>query len=247
MGMQQAVAGAPTATPGQPGTQKSEIQQAGAAQATQAGEIVNKAAAATQKQTAQVGALGVEEAGRAGVEATGQASVDATQSATADGASLASFGRDVKEQLFDMRISFERDESGRKLLNESQLIDHTVASAKSENEFKQRMQTASLTHEKKMKLLQIAQQKIVEAMKHASQSKIQDRDQATKEQLAIAKANLDREIAAAQAEAANNQAMWQAGGTIVGAGIGAATPLGPAGGAMIGGAVGSAAGAQANR
>lgn len=251
MGMQQAVAGAPAPTASQPGTSKAEIQQAGAAQASQAGEIVNKAAAATQKGLAQVGALGAEEVSRAGAEAVGQATVDATQSQTADGAALAGLGRDVKQKLFDSRVSFERDEAGRKLMNEGKLIDHTIASAKSANEFKDRMQSASLMHEKRMSLLKVAHQKIAAALEFESKKKIQDRDQSVLESLALAKANMDREIADAQANAANNQAMWQAGGTIAGAVIGGVVtggnPAGVAAGASLGSAGGSAAGAQANK
>lgn len=244
MGMQQAVAGAPAPGSGTPAPQRAEIQQAGAAQATQAGDIVNKAAAQTQKQLAQVGELGAAETARAGAEAVGLASVDAQQAETADGASLASFGRDVKQQLFDLRVQFDRDEAGRKLMNESKLIDHAITSTKSEQEFKSRMQSAQLMHEKRTSLLKIAHQKVVAAMEYASKSETQELDQASREGLAVARANLEREMQRSAADAANKQAMWQAGGTIVGAGAGAAFGQ-PAAGAAIGGAVGSYAGTQA--
>lgn len=243
MGLQSAVAAAPAPGSGQPGTSIREIQQAGAVQAASAGDIANKAAAQTVKQVAQVGELGVAEASRAGSEAVGQASIDAQQSATADGAQLAALGRDVKQQLFDSRIQFERDEAGRKLLNESQMIDHAIWSAKSEAEFKSKMQQASLMHEKRMTLLEVAHKRIVAELEYASKSKTQELDQAMKERLVRAKANLELEMERQKAEAANKQAMWSAGGAVLGTTVGAVLNN-PQAGAAIGEGLGTIGGAS---
>lgn len=52
---------------------------------------------------------------------------------------LSRLGGDVKDQILDSRLQFERDEMGRKFTNERQLADYTLANAKTDIEFKDKM------------------------------------------------------------------------------------------------------------
>ncbi len=248
MGVQRAVSQAPTPAAGAGGTGVREVQAAGAQQAAAAGEIQVGAATKTAEGLAQLGQVGVAEAKRAGSADVATAQSNAQQTETADASQLSKLGLDVKQKLFDDRIKFARDEAGNKVWTESLLMDHAVTAAKSDAEFKSRMQTAQLVHERRSKMLEVAHAKIVAALEYESKSKQQNMTQDVREKLIRAKAELEAKMQREAADAANKQAMWSAGGTIVGGAIGAlGGPAGVAAGAAIGGALGSYVGTQVSK
>jgi hypothetical protein len=243
MAVQRAVASAPVPGGGAPATGIREIQAAGAQQAAQSGQIQNQATEATQKATAQVAQAGLAQQAAANTADLSAKAADTERAGIAQGEQLAKLGSEFKQKLFDDRVKFAQDETGRKLLNEYQLAAWSVTKAKSQEALKDRMQKSELAHKRKIQMLEMAERKIAQALEFEQRKKEQDRNQKTLTDLAEAKRQMEAAIAKAQADAANTQAMWTAAGTVVGAAAG--IPGGPAGmaaGASIGGAAGSYAG-----
>lgn len=245
LGVQRAVASAP------PATSLREVQQAGAAQVTAQAGIQQKAAEQTQSALGQVAQLGQAEQARANAEQLGQSRVAASQKARQNETELAGLGRDLKQRIFDSRTQFARDEQGRAVMNEYQLADWAVSKSKNAEGAKARMQEMQLAHERRMEMLRVAETRLTQAMEFEQKKSAQDRDNTTYERLARAKAAVAEKVRLEQADAANKQAMWQTGGTIVGAVAGlvvtGGNPAGAAAGAALGGAAGSYAGSQMNK
>lgn len=160
---------------------------------------------------------------------------------------LNKLGGDVKNQLLDMRLAFEKTERDRKFSNVRQLADYTLASAKSQVELKKKLQGMKLQQERHVQLLQAAHAKIEQEIKQ-SYTKFKTKiDIDLQSHLANESAKLKREIARAQARASSTNAMisgaFTVGGAIAGGVIGtAAGGVGAAPGAAIGATAGSALG-----
>ncbi len=155
---------------------------------------------------------------------------------------LAQLGGDVKQQILDSRLQFDRDEMGRKFSNERQLADYAIANAKTQQDFDAHMQTMQETAYRKTQLLQSAFQKINSMVQNSFTSQEQELDNQKKQQLIQLSIALKERIRKEKAKAANTMAQWQAGGTIVGAVVGAVVTGGNPAGAMAGGAIGGSLG-----
>lgn len=158
---------------------------------------------------------------------------------------LAALSEQAKQEVFDSRMRFDRDEMGRTHLNERQLADYLRLNAGSEEKLRDYQQKSELMHSRKMEMLAAVNRKLEQQMQFEAAKSEQARDQQLEKQLVEQKRAIERKMQREQAVAANNAAMWQTGGTVIGAVAGA--PLGPAGvvaGAAIGGAVGSIIGSQ---
>jgi hypothetical protein len=149
---------------------------------------------------------------------------------------LDALGRDVKAKLVDSRLQFERDEAGRKFSNDRQLSDYAISSAKSDVELQSRMQDMKQAYETKIQLLDHVNQKILEAVNQGFLNNEQKLDYEQKVKLLNMHKEIEAQINAAKAKAANTQMIFTGAGMAIGAAVG-----GPAG-AMVGGAVGSIAG-----
>jgi hypothetical protein len=241
MGVQRAVAQAPVPGAGAPGTSIREVQAAGAQQAAAAGQIQNQAAAQTAQQVTQVGQLVAAESGRAQAEVTGAQKLDLATQTRLNEEALSGLGRDVKQKLMDERMEFRKDEAGRRVMNEYQLADWAVLKSKNHEELKGRLQKMELAHKRKMSLLQVAHQKIVDRLQFLQSEKNQNRDQSTMMELYKYKSALEEKMRREAADAANKQGMFTAAGTVAGAVVGAyfGGPAGAAVGAQAGGAAGS--------
>lgn len=223
-------------------------QQVGVQQAAQAGAQQVQAAQQATNQATQLGQLALQEKGRElqGQEATRQ--LGAQRQAQQIDLSLAQLNAKLKNQLIDQQMQFKRDEAGRALLNEQQLVDYAVINSKNDIELAKYQQLAEQAWQKKLYMMQTAQKKIETVLNQGYLKEGQALDQAQKQQLAAAKNALEQKIKRDQARAQNKMAMWQTAGTIVGGAIGAfGGPAGATAGATIGGAIGGAAGSQVGK
>lgn len=157
---------------------------------------------------------------------------------------LARLGRDVKSQLLDSRLQFQKDERGRQFTNERQLADWTAANSASRQEFNEKMGRMKQSYDRKILLLKQADAQIAKALEQGFIKEQGDLDFEAQKELAQLRADTREKIRREEANARNRAAMFQAGGTIIGTGVGAAFggPAGAAVGGTVGGAVGTAAG-----
>ena len=149
---------------------------------------------------------------------------------------LARLGQDVKTKLLDNRLRFKKDERGRAFSNERQLADYVASSAASKQEFNQKMSQLENMHKQKTLILQQTQAQLERALERGFLKEQGDLDFESKKRITQLAAQTKEDLRKEAASAANRQAMYQAGGTVLGAGLG-----GPEG-AAIGGALGSLAG-----
>lgn len=156
---------------------------------------------------------------------------------------LSKLGRDVKQQLFDSRLQFERDGVGRKFRNERQMSDWAVSTASSREELMGRMQTIQQAAEKEIIMMKAAAARLEQALKQGFGDEQRELDQASKERMIRAKADLEKEIQAKEARAAaiGNILSGAASGAMAGGSVGGLW------GAVAGGVLGAAGGAQANK
>lgn len=147
-------------------------------------------------------------------------------------------GLDVKRELLDARLQFRKSERGRKFTNERQLADYAASAAKNRNEFNVRMSRIENAHKKDLLIWKTANSRLEAALQRGYLKEKGDLDFETKKKLAQMKAAADERIRREEAKARNRQAMYQAGGMIVG-GVAGGLVGGP-GGAMMGAQVGSA-------
>ena len=156
---------------------------------------------------------------------------------------LAKLGMSTKQQLFDSSIQFEQDELGRTVFNERQLLDYAVTHAKDVETMQDYEQAISQMSERRLRLMQVAQQKVEMELKNAYTYEQSALNQEHKLNMARAVADAKDKLAKEKAKAQNRSAMWSALGTVVG-GVAGALIAGPAGaqlGATLGGGLGGIA------
>lgn len=163
---------------------------------------------------------------------------------------LVKLGMTTKQDLFDSSLRFEQDELGRTVFNERQLLDYAVTHAKDIEAMQEYEQTISQMSERRLRLMQVAQQKIEMELKNAYTAEQSALNQEVKLALARASSAAKEKAAKEKAGAQNRASLWSALGTAVGAGIGIALAPATGGasllaagslGATVGGALGGAA------
>ena len=161
---------------------------------------------------------------------------------------LAKLGMSTKQQLFDTSMQFEQDELGRTVFNERQLLDYAVTHAKDVETMQDYEQTISQMSERRLRLMQVAQQKIEMELRNAYTYEQSALNQEHKLNMAKAVADAKEKLAKEKAKAQNRSAMWSGIGTVVGGVAGAmiAGPGGYAAGGQLGAALGAGAGSIAS-
>ena len=235
--LQQAVAAAPAAAPVQPS--------AAALGGASAQAIGTKQVAAAQQNVQQQANLG------ATAIADKAAQIQNNLTSVKQGIQQQQLGAEerfgnlsmqAKQQMFDSRKQFAMDENGRKFLNERQLLDYARASGIKDEQFRNYAASAEQAHRRNLQTLDVADQKIKAALKQAFATNEQGKNQELIRELSQRKADMEKRIADAKANAANNRGMWVAAGTVAGAVVGSIVPgAGTAAGAAIGGALGGMA------
>ncbi len=218
-------------------------QQLGGQQQQQAGGIALQAQQQTQQQMGQVGQQAVAAQSQQVQAAGQQQQIALSQTQRQQAAQLHNLDAHLKNELLDKQLTFQKDQTGQSALNQRQLADWAVSKAQSAEELQSYAQQSQQMFDRNVQLLQTAQAKLQQALEQNFIIKNRPLDQSTRKQLAQSQHDMQRQIASAQAKAANNAAMWQAGGTIAGglAGAAVAGPVGAIAGTALGGGIGSIA------
>lgn len=248
-------------------------QQTGAAVAQQAGqEQIQRIQNAAQAQ-GQIAQMGQQlQAIQSQKEMAGlQAGFKEQQ--MSDAQRLANISEEAKQEMFDSRLSFQKDEMGRQFLNQRQLADYAALQAKNEQDWQNYVQRSEQLAARKELVLKAAQQKLVQQLQFENQQINQLRDQLSKgnlstkelqnrrsilEQKLALDVQLKRQLGdlqAAQARAqartgktkAQNVAIASTVFAVVGGVVGGyfGGPQGAAAGALAGSQIGAGVGAMA--
>lgn len=234
VGLQRAVA---TADPGSLGIR--EMQQAAGQATQQAGAAQMQAGVEATKQAAGAAKLGVAEQQRADAERLAGQQRGVTQLQAGLQQQQSETERRIQREFVDAETTIARDRLGHEALTEGQLADWAVTRARSAEELAAYEQAATLAHDRKLKLLQTAHQRITDRLQLESDKRVQDRNMELMEKLKQDRISMEQAMQAAQAEAANKAAKWGAIGTVAGTAVGA---FGGPAGASAGGSAGEALG-----
>ena len=154
----------------------------------------------------------------------------------------------VKTNLYDRAMKFEKDELGRTKWKTGQLMDYALKKTQRTQDYRKLEQSVGQMQRRRTQLLKISQAKIEQALKQEFEKTETSRDRDLTDRLTKAKAEIQRKIEEDKARAAESAAKWGAGGQIIGVVLGAAIGTmivpgaGTALGAQIGGSLGGAAG-----
>lgn len=140
----------------------------------------------------------------------------------------------TKQILFDQRLTFKKDEAGRKFTNMQQLADYAVASAEDQLTLQNKMREMTQAAEKEMMVLEHAHQLIVNRMKREFERAEKTKDYAMLQKLKEYENAMKEKMRRKKAKSAMISNIIVGGATIAGAVYG-----GPAG-AMAGQAAGQA-------
>ena len=156
---------------------------------------------------------------------------------------LAMVGRDIQAKLFDSRMTFNRDEMGRKFTNTRQLADYAKANAQTELQFNGRMQMMKQASQRKIQLMETVHATLVRELKQTARSQEAEKDFTHQKQMAKDIRDLEEKIRRAKADAANEASMWGEVGGLIGGTVGAI--YGGPQGAMVGYQAGKGVGQMA--
>ncbi len=156
---------------------------------------------------------------------------------------FANLSQQAKQEMFDSRMQFSKDEMGRTMFNERQLADYAVSHARDQQQLADYAQSAQQIQQRKAQALTAAQARISQELEFQNSLDIQKQDNQLKQQLTQAKYDLDKKLAKDRADAANRAGIFS---TVLGIGGAAAGGMagGPAG-AGVGMGLGSSVGGLA--
>jgi hypothetical protein len=145
-------------------------------------------------------------------------------------------------EVFDNNLKFQQDELGRSSLNDRQLADYAVLTARNQEELANYEQQVAVAYERKQGIMKQAFAVLEQYEKQLFEAEQTEANQELQRRIALAKKKQADDLARLQNEGANRAAIWGAVST-VGAAI---TPIFPVAGLAIAGvgAAGSAYNAQ---
>lgn len=221
-------------------------QKIGGQQAQQTGQIQLQQAQAGQTSAQLMGQMGLEgqarEQRQRGFEQ--QLTLDKNQQKISE--SLNNLKKDLGNKLLDQQLTFQKDSAGQTLLNERQLLDWAATKAESAEEFANYAQAMQQVSEREIQMMEMAHKKLTQALTQGEIMRGKKLDRALQKELVEKKRALELEIEKKKNAAANRASIFQAVGTVAGAGLGAylgaGTPTGAATGAAVGGSLGQGLG-----
>ena len=229
-----------------------QVQQVGQQAAGAAGQAALQGMAQGAQQQSEVGKLALNQQSQENQLRLQSRQLDLERQTRLNTQRLSDLDSTLKSRLVDDQFQFQKDDLGRTMFNERQLMDYKLQTAKSNLDLQAYEDKVRQLSERRMALLKAAEAKITQELTNQYQLGAQRGDQATKEKLIRAKYELDRKKAQAEADAKNRANMFEAVGSTIGTVVGAtaaaiiATPGGPAAMAAAA-AAGGNAGAQAGR
>lgn len=233
-----------------------QVQQMGAQAAAAQAQPILQVQQQAQQEAAKLGQLSLQEKQQQTQKQLQERQFNIQRGQREMESQLGTLNKELKQRLLDDQFSFQKDELGRTLFNERQLLDYKVATAKSGVELRELEQKMRQTSQRKVQMLKTAQAKLNQALSQEFQKGQQELDQEQRKRLIQAKVEIDKKIAREQARAKNRGSMFSAIGTLAGVAIGGAliasgvgAPAGAAittqailGGAAAGGSLGGGAG-----
>lgn len=182
------------------------------AQAAAAREAQQK----VQKGAMQVGQMELQRQGMEKQQILADRQLGLQQQVRTNEQLLTQLGTDVKTKLYDKAMQFQKDELGRTIWSQTQLMDFAAKKAQRWQDYRNTEMQVAQVQKRRMTLLKTAQAKIQQTLEQefakseaASNRDLQDR-------LTKAKAEIQRKVAKAQAKAEEESAMWQLGGQLLG-------------------------------
>lgn len=239
MQLQQAIQKAPVAQP-----VVATAQSTGAALVQNAGQQQAQQAEQQVQQGQQVGELGLAQQAQEAESRLAGLKSGAREQEMGNVERLASISEKAKQELYDDQMQFKKDEAGRTLMNERQLMDYAKLNAQNDEQLKNYEQMANQLHDRKIMVMETAQKQLIERLNFENSKMQQKQDQNLKLELEGMIRSATGQIQREKDRAANRKAGWTAGGAIVGGVIGgvAGGPGGAKAGAQGGGAAGGAMG-----
>ena len=249
--LQQAVKAAPTTT-----QTAAPAAQIGAAQTQQAGSQMIEQAKQTQAQLGQVAQAGLAQQGQEQQAKTASLQAGAKQQQQDQVQQLASISMQAKNELFDKQLTFDKDQAGRTLFNDRQLMDYAAKNARSNEEFKNYAQQAEQINKRALEAQEHAFKLIQQDLDAKQAIAEQNNDQDAAKQIAAARMDMQKRMANQKNKKNNRSAMYTSVGTGVGMVVGGvvagyfsggtAAPAGAAAGGAVGGSIGNFAASQEN-
>jgi hypothetical protein len=245
--LQQAVARAPSTAP-----ITETAQTTGAAAAQQAGQQAVEQAGRQVEQAGRIGQAGLAEQELATRGALAQQRLGVREEKMNNAQRLEALSQGSRRELIDGQMRLERDETGAVRLNTIQMADYVRKNARSNEQFKNYAQAVDIATKRSIQVWQHAYNVLEENLQQKYTIAKQRGDHKVAAEIASIRKAAAEQMQKKKNNAANSQAAWAAGGTVVGAVVGGylgyQTTGDTAGGAMagagIGGALGSAVGSQ---
>jgi len=212
--------------PQQGATAGQAAQQLAAGSAAQQGQIGREAQAQTAQmaQTAQGQELARQ--GQAQQQALAGQQLSGQQQAEKLRQSIYDLGQDAADQELESRTNFMKQKGEQKYLSDSNYAVFAALSAKSQEEFQDYAQASQQAHERNMQMLQAAYAVKIQELENQFNKAEGKKKQDLQREIGVMQNNAAAAQGRARNRAAKNQAVWQAAGSIVGAGIGAAAKIG---------------------
>lgn len=218
--------------------------QMGASLAATAGQQQVEQAKKQVQQAGQLASLGQGEAQLAGAERIGALTEGARKESLDQTQRLANLDMKAKQELFDRQLQFSKDEADRTSFTERQLIDWAAKNAQKNEDFANWKQKSDQIHARNIKILEMTDARLSQALEQGYLSNKQKLDQASRQEIAQLQQATRRRLAEAKAKAANTSLAWSAagslmtiaGGAAIATGLGAPVGVGlTAGGAALSG------------
>lgn len=215
--LQQAVKAAPQ------GTGMPVAQQLGTTMAQEAGSQQVERATSQLQQGQELGGLGLGEQQQAAQAQIGGAQSGAREQEISNIQRFADIDQKSKQKLYDAQIQFRKDESGRTLFNETQLMDYAASQAKNEEQFKNYAQNVQLAYDRKISMMQSAHDKLEQRLKAEYAKSKQEQDIELAKELQKAINDIEQKISKDKRKQENNRAIWSATTGIFGTAVRAVT------------------------
>jgi hypothetical protein len=151
---------------------------------------------------------------------------------------LGQLDQSLKTELLDKQMQFQRDDAGRVLLNQRQLLDFAALQARDMESLKDYQQAAQQASDRVLQMMEFMHKRLTQEMQLEHDQREQSLDIQHKKDVLKMQQDLEDAYLLQKAHNANITGAFTAIGTVVGAAFGGSVGAG-AGGA-IGGAVGGA-------
>ena len=232
----------------QPPKSAADIQALAGQVTAQSAQIGQQAAEQAQQQAGQVAQLQLQEDALKFQQEYADKQQKLVELQRKNAEKFAAFAREKQNELMKEQMQFQKDEIGKTVFTERQMLDYKVTQAKNQNELEDYRMMVSQISRRKSQIFQTMAAKIEQRIQFEFKKSEQEKDQALMEKLYRAQAALRKKLAEDAADASGRASWIQGGFTVVGAVVGAVVGggwnfgVGAAPGAAVGASVGAGVG-----